>query len=249
MGKQFHEYTRLEKIRAGDIMRHPEHQRPSVLPRFQKKLGDFQIGKCVELIHVVANDKPGMKWLAVNGATRVEACLASKEYGPNTKLHCKVYGNGKPPSGSQLDELFLLLNSDHISVGSEIKFQRSVGAGRRSAVFAEELIARLGPRFKTRTGVWNIVEKYGEETAEAAVTFAIETWGIEQPIPGQIIKAAASVLAEPNGTAMLKKRRNALRGYTPENIRLRAQQRMLTQVGKRDDLNTWTVRVLLGQRS
>jgi hypothetical protein len=249
MNKQFHEHKRLDRIRAGDIARHPEHQRKSPIGRFEKRLGQFDLGKCVELIHVVANPHPGPKWLAIDGATRVEACLKNKKHGPDTTLDCRVYGNGKPPSGQELDELFLLLNADHISVGAGVQFERAVGAKRRSAVFAAGLIDKLGPRFKASTGVWRMVERYGEAVAEAAVDFAIDTWGIEQPMPGQIIKALATIYSDPEQIPNLKKRRTAISKSTPENIRLRAQQRMLTQVGKRDDLNTWTVRVLMGKRA
>lgn len=249
MAKEFYEHTRLEKIRAGDIGRHPEHQRPSPLDRFEEKYGAFKLGKCLELVHVVKNDKPGPKWLAVNGATRVESCLENPSYGPNTRLDCKIYGNGKPPTGQELDELFLLLNCDHVSVGSEIKFKRSVGAKRQSAVFADKLIRKLGPKFKTRAGVWKVVERYGEQVAQDAVDFAIDVWGTDQPMPGQIIKALAAIFENEENAEAIRKRRSALRKRTPENIRLLAQTKMLGQVGKRDDATTWTVRTLLGHRA
>ena len=249
MNKRFHEHRRLDRIRAGDIARHPEHQRKSPIRSFEKRLGQFDLGKCVELIHVVANPHPGPKWLAIDGATRVEACLKNKKHGPDTTLDCQVYGNSQPPRGQELDELFLILNADRINPGAGVQFERAVGANRHSAVFAAGLINKLGPKFKASTGVWRAVEQYGEAVTEAAVDFAINTWGIEGAIPGQVIRALATIYSDPEQIPKLKKRRAAISKSTPENIRLRAQQRMLTQLGKRDDLNTWTVRALLGLRA
>lgn len=250
MAKQFFEHTRLAQIRAGDIGRHPEHQRPSPVKKFERKYGKFEYGRCAELIHVVESHEPnGPKWLAVNGATRVESCIENDRYGPNTKLTCKVYGNGEQPSGKELDELFLLLNTDHVKVGGEIEFRRSVGAERRSAVFAAKLLEKMGPHFKSQTGLWKLVEKHGEAVSESAVTFAINTWGTDKYMPGLVIKALAVVFENQKDTATLRKRRNALSKVTPELIRLRAQQKHYTQVGRRDDITSWAVRVLLGRRS
>lgn len=249
MAKQFHEYTRTAKIPAGDIGRHPDHQRPSPLSRFEEKCGPFDLGKCVEYIHVIPNPTPGPKWLAINGATRVEACQKNKSFGPSTKLECKIYGNGVPPTPQQLDELFLLLNADNIEVTKRVAFKRSVGAERPNAVFANELIQRLGPKFQAETGVWRMVEKHGQKISEQAVQFALDVWGMKHPLPMQVLKAIATALSDKEDAKRLRARRKALRARSPENICLRASTKMLQQVGKRDSKNVWTVRVLLGQLS
>jgi hypothetical protein len=249
MTKQFHEYTKTLQIPAGDIGRHQKHQRPSPLTKFHDKCGPFQLGKCVEYIHVIPNPNPGPKWLAINGATRVEACQESPEFGPKTKLECKIYGNGVPPTPQQLDELFLLLNADNIEVTKRVAFKRSVGAERPNAVFADALIKKLGPKFQAETGVWRMVETYGERISEQAVNFALDVWGAKHPLPMQALRAIATALSNKDDAKRLRARVKALRARSPENICLRASTKMLQQVGRRDSKNIWTVRMMLGQLS
>jgi len=245
----FHEYKRTIKIPAGEIARHPVHQRPSPIKAFERRLGEFDIHKCVDLIHVVKNDGDGPKWLAVDGATRVEACKKSKKFGPSTQLECRVYGNGVPPSGTELDELFLILNSDKVKTHERTTFERSVGAERESAVFAKSLIDKLGPKFDGHIGLWSAVRKFGKGPAEKAVDFAVSTWGTSQHMPSIIIKVLAEIFASKEDTARLFKRKSAIRKQSPENWRLRAQTKMYQQVGRRDTISTYMVRVLLGEPS
>lgn len=247
MSKQFHEHQEIRTIPAREIARHPTYQRKSPLTRFEKKLGKYDHARNVEFVHVVKAPNGG--FYAVNGATRVEACKKNSQFGPDTELTCKLYGNGIPPSGEQLAQLFLLLNTKNIRVGSETEFEQSVNAKEPDAVSAARLVERLGPNFKSPVGVWRLVATYGEKATAQAVEFALSTWGSKKYLHGQILKAIVICFVDSAKTKTLQSRQKTLRRSDPEHWKLRAQQRQLQQVGRREDITTWTVRTLLGKRS
>ena len=248
MSKRFFDDRKDLMIRAGDIRRHPHHQRPSPLRTFEKRFGAFDLGKCTELIHVIPGPNGEGYW-AINGATRVEACCKSKKYGPDTKLLCRLYGNGVPPKPEELDELFLLLNADVVAVRWSMQFERSVGAKRRNAVVADRLAKKLGKNFQSPTTLWKLVERYGEEITEKGVDFVIDVWGTEEYMPAQIVKGVVTITRDKDNAKRLRSRRTTLSHYKPDYWRLKAQAKMLQTIGKRDTVNNWVIKLLLGRRS
>lgn len=249
MTKQFHEYQRIALIPAGEILRHPE-QRKTVLRQFTEKFGAFDHHKCLDLIHLVKAPKGApVAYYAVNGATRVESCTAATKYGKTYKLQCKVYGNGVPPTSSELAELFLITNTDHIAVSSGIALSKSIDAGRPSAVAAQEIIKKLGGQFQGRTGVWSLVKTKGASVTDDAAEFCAEVWP-EQRIPMTMVRAVAELRANDDEDLwrLLESRIPPLRRKTAETWALKAKAKMNGQQGTRDSLATWIQRVLLGRR-
>lgn len=247
-----------KNIPSGQIARHPRCQRATskameeqLLKRFQRKLGEFDLSKALQPLHVVptygADKRPGVKYWAVNGATNNELCVRSKQYGPKILRECRVYGNGAPPSDAELDELFLLTNTAHVSVGSSVAFDRSVGAGRPSAVAANKVKEMLGLRFRGVTGLWKSVEKFGEDMVTESVDFVLSTWPNDERLPSAFVKACIVIWADAEKRTVIKKRRRAISHKTPEHWYAYAKTKMLSQVGQRDTLGFWLERTLLGK--
>lgn len=245
MDNSIHTHVREMQIKAGLIQRHPVNQRPSPYARWKQKMKKFDLNKVLDPIHVVADGKGG--FFAIDGATRVEACQQDEDYGKDVKLPCKVYGNGVPPTPAQLDELFLLFNTDKVAVRSSVQLERAVGAGRESAIFADQQSKRLGPKFDAKTGLWNLVNRYGKAAVKAAVDEAIAIWGTEHTIPGSVMSALVSIVSDPKKGKILAGRRATLRRQMPKTWLLEAQNAMYRQVGKRDGLRTYLVKRLLGK--
>jgi hypothetical protein len=241
-----HTYVRDMQIEAGLIKRHPVNQRPSPYARWKQKMKKFDIRKVLDPIHVVSDGKGG--YYAIDGATRVEACQHDKDHGNNVKLPCRVYGNGVPPTSAQLDELFLLFNTDKVAVRSSVQLERAVGAGRESAIFADQQSKRLGPKFDAKTGIWNLVNRYGANAVKAAVDEALAIWGRDHTIPGSVMSAMVSIVSDPKKAKVLASRRATLRRQQPKTWLLEAQNAMYRQVGKRDGLRTYLVKRMLGLR-
>jgi hypothetical protein len=248
MANSIYDHVKEMEIKAGAIKRHPVTQRwPSPLATWKRKNKKFDIKKVVESVHVVADGKGG--YLAIDGATRAEACQEDKDFGNNVKLPCKVYGNGMPPTTEQLNELFLLLNADKVAVRSSVQLERAVGAGRESAVFADQQCKRLGPKFDAKTGIWNAVNLYGQQAVKAAVDEALAIWGTEHTIPGSVMTALVSIVIDRQKAKMLAARRKRLSRQSPRTWQVEAQNAMYRQVGKRNGLRDYLVKLLLGKHN
>lgn len=250
---RFHEHREIKEIRAGDIVRHPKHeagpgriQRTSPLPHFLQRFGPFDKVQCVELIHVVKAPKQG--YFAIDGATRVEACMDNPDYGPDTKLECRLYGNGRPPTDQELADLYLIINTHRISTSSAIQLGIAVTAERPDALHSETLRARLGPKFRSSVGLWNIVKQHGDEVGLRAVQFVEDTWLKRHHMPMALLKGVAVIMTRSaDDIAQLNRRMKRLRTKTPDNWVVDAQMARMRQIGRRDDATVWMMRTLLGR--
>ena len=249
MSSQLFQHQVERFIPAGSISRHPVNQRLSPgIKRWEKKCGEFDLHKAnTGRIHVIASPTHRNQYLALDGATRTEDCIADARFGPKTLLRCVVYGNGKPPSSPELSELFLFLNTDRVSVGGTVEHEQGVIAQRPLHLFADTLLKQLGPKFRGRTGVVNLVRTHGEKIAQQAVTEAQKIWGANQHIPVIVLRAVALILHKPADAQRLASRRSALRKDSPANWEMKAKNKMLREIGQRDSLQKYVVRGLLGR--
>lgn len=244
-----------KRVKAGRITRHPFAQRNSPGPdKFREVAGPFNPLRTLDPIHVVRNGARG--YWAFEGATRVEACIEDPDWGPDTVLSCRIYGNGGVPV-PVVWELFLIPNSDRVPPPAHICFEASAFAQRPDAVFAKALVDRLGTKYKGTTGVWNLVKRLGEEPTEEAVDFVLETWGTRKHTPQAVLDAVAEIMANRNGPGSaatrdwekLHTRRKALRRTTPDQLKAKADIMRLSQSGRRLSARAYVVKKLLGLRA
>lgn len=238
------ENTEIRMIRAGDIKRHPTHQRKQQNARFSNKMGKFDPVKAsLTLIHVVSDGAGG--WYALDGANRVEVCCSDADFGPETRLQCRVYlSRNGIPSANELDELFLILNWDRIAPGSNTGFERAVGAGRDDAVVASRLVDLLGPKFRANVCMWNMVTGKGELVASRAVEEALAIWGVDHEVQAGIFTALCEIVEDGN-VDKLKRRRKTLSKKEPGEWITIAQMKRLTMQGVRPKVRTCIKKTLL----
>ena len=238
------------RIMAKNITRHPVAQRKSPgVKKFESNAGPFNPVRSLDPIHVVSDGKG--KWWSFEGATRVEACMESEKYGPNTKLRCRVYGNGKVVPLAVLWELFLVPNADRTPVPAAKQFEASAEARREDAVFARQMVGMMGTKFKSTTGVWNLVKRYGEEVTREAVDFVLGTWGKGNHTPMAILGAVAEIISrgedQKEGFPKLIKRRYPLKKHTPDYWKMAGDNMRLKTDGKRESARAYVIKRLLGQ--
>lgn len=232
------------EVPAGMIARHPENiQRKSPLRQFFDKCGPYNQALNLSPALLVEDGEGGFH--AIDGATRVEACRATKGYGDEALIKARIYANGRLPTEKEKAMLFLAANVDRIAVGATPRFKASLVAEVDAAMAAQRLSERLGPGFRARAGLMSLIEKRGEEAVTEAVGVAAETWPNEKNILMAVVKAVLQILAD-GQEDRLRQRRARLRKDGIDKLYQRARIAHYSKNGQRPSVGSCFVNVLLG---
>lgn len=244
-------YTEAE-VPAGMIARHPEVQRKVSVRQFFDKCGMYDEALNLSPALLVEADdaarEEGIRYYAVDAATRIEACAHTPGYGPETPIRARIYANGRLPTDRELAELFLAANVQRTNVSAAPAFRISLLAEREAAIVADGLAKKLGPESKAGSGLMKLVDKRGEEAVTAAVEEAYAIWPEERNIIMAVVKAVLQILDE-GGVDRLRQRRSKLRKEGIDNLYKRARLAHYGQNGKRPSVGQCLVKVILGVRT
>lgn len=247
MNKPIHQQVEEAYVPASMISRHPRVQRPSPLSRFFKKCGPYDSSKNVNPVHLVSDGNGA--YHAIDGATRVEACKATKGYGPDTMIQAKIYGNGKQPNDKELAQLFLTTNVQRVGMNARTEYKQALTAGDKDAIAAEGLAEKLGSAFNARPGLRNLIKKTGKKAVGAAVDEASSIWNTPgSNIPLAFIKAIMAIQKD-GATDRLRRRRSALRKKGTHELYQAAQLAQYRMTGRRPTVGELLVKILLGVRT